>query len=76
MKEARQRKKQIPYEIAYMWNLNKNGANELSYKTEIESQMQRKNLRLLRGKKGEGINWEIGIDRYTPLYIKQITNKE
>ena len=37
MKEARQRKKQIPYEIAYVWNLNKNGANELSYKTEIES---------------------------------------
>ena len=24
---------------------------------------------------GRGINWEIGIDIYTPLYIKQITNK-
>ena len=23
-----------------------------------------------------GINWEIGIDTYTPLYIKQITNKD
>ena len=30
-------KKQIPYEIAYMWNLNKNGANELSYKIGKES---------------------------------------
>ena len=76
MKEVRQRQKQIPYEIAFMWNLNKNGANELSYKTEIESQIQRKNLWLLRGERGEGTNLEIGIDRYTPLYIKQITNKE
>ena len=25
---------------------------------------------------GEGINWEIGIDIYTLLYIKQITNKD
>ena len=25
---------------------------------------------------GGGINWEIGIDIYTLLYIKQITNKD
>ena len=25
---------------------------------------------------GGGINWEIGIDTYTLLYIKQITNKD
>ena len=42
MKEVRQRKKQIPSEIAYMWNLNKNGANELNYRREIESYMQGK----------------------------------
>ena len=29
-----------------------------------------------RGEKGRGINWEIGIDIYTLLYIKQITNKD
>ena len=29
------------YDITYMWNLKKNGANELIYKTEIESQMQK-----------------------------------
>ena len=25
--------------------------------------------------KGEGINWEIGTDIYTQLYVKQTTNK-
>ena len=28
------------------------------------------------GKVGGGINWEIGNDIYTLLYIKQITNKD
>ena len=29
-----------------------------------------------RGERWRGINWEIGIDIYTLLYIKQITNKD
>ena len=29
---------QIPYDIAYMWNLMKNDTNELIYKTETDSQ--------------------------------------
>ena len=28
-----------------------------------------------QGGKGGGINWETGIDRYTLLYIKQITKE-
>ena len=52
-----------------MWNLEK-GTNEPIYKTEIESQMLKTNLRLPRGKGGGGINWEIGIDLYMLLYIK------
>ena len=28
-----------------------------------------------RGAGGGGMNWEIGIDMYTQIYIKQITNK-
>ena len=28
-----------------------------------------------RGEKGGGINWEIEVDIYTLLYIKEITNK-
>ena len=57
-----------------MWNLKTRGTNELIYKTEIELQMQKTRL-WSPGGKGE-INWETGIDIYTPLYIKQITNKD
>ena len=53
----------------------KKGTNELIYKTEVESQIQKTNL-WLPGSKGGRINWEIGIDIYTLLYIKQITNKD
>ena len=30
---------------------------------------------VIRGKRGRGINWEFGIDIYTLLYMKKITNK-
>ena len=50
------------------------GTNKLIYKTEVESQMQKTNLWLPGDWWGE-INWEIGTDINTPLYIKQITNK-
>ena len=33
------RERQISYGITYMWNLKKDGTNELIYKTEIESQI-------------------------------------
>ena len=58
-----------------MWNLKKNSANELIYKTEIESQIQNK-LMVSKGKKGGEINWETLIDIYSLLYIKQITNED
>ena len=49
-------------------------SNELTYKTD--SQTQKTNLRLPKGKGGEGgINQEFGISRYKLLYIKQIKNK-
>ena len=57
-----------------MWNLKKKGTDELIYKTEVESQMQKTNL-WLPGVKGEGKIWEIGTDIYTLLYIKKITHK-
>ena len=39
----------------YMWNL-KHDTNELIYRTETDSQTQRINLWLPRGKVGGGIN--------------------
>ena len=39
---------QILYDIVYMWNLKKNDTNELTYKTEIDSQTL-KNLWLPEG---------------------------
>ena len=53
----------------------KRGTDELIYKTEKCSEMQKTNLWLL-GLKRVWINWEIGIDIYTLLYVKQITNKD
>ena len=52
----------------------KNGTNEPIYKTEIESQIQKTNLWLPR-ERGGGMNWETGVDIYTPVYINYITNK-
>ena len=37
---------------------------------EIETQMQRTNVWIPRGKEGGRMNWEIGIDIYTLLYTK------
>ena len=73
--EVSQTKKDTYHNIMYMWNLKKNGTNELIFKTEIESQMQKANLLLPRGKWGK-INWDIGTDIYTLLYIKQIPNRK
>ena len=61
--------------ITYMQNL-KNDTNELIYKTEKDSQTQKTNLWLPRGRLGGGINQEIGIHIYILLYVKQILNKD
>ena len=49
-------------------------------KAEIETQMQRTNVWTpwweSGGGGGGGMNWEIGIDMYTLICIKQITNKK
>ena len=45
------RERQISYHIPYMWNL-KNDTNELTYKTEIDSQTVKTNLWLPKGKGG------------------------
>ena len=59
-----------------MWNLT-NYTNEPIYKTETDSQTQKRNLWLhkRKGKRG-GINKEYKINRYKLLYIKQISKKD
>ena len=47
--------------------------NELIYKTETDSQTQKTNLSLSKWIVGVGmeeINYEVGINSYTQLYIK------
>ena len=56
-----ERESQISYNIAYIWNLKKNGTNELIYKTERELQMQKTNLWLPRCKGWGRINWILGL---------------
>ena len=54
----------------------KDDTNDLIHKTEIDPQTQKTNS-WLKGKGMEGgINQEFGINKYTLLYIKQITNKD
>ena len=63
------RERQISYDIAYMWNLKK-----LYRWTYLQSRNRvidvENKLMVTKGERGRGINWEIGIDIYTLLYIK------
>ena len=72
LSEVSQRKTNIIRYRLYV-DSKKTSTNELIYKTKIQSQTQKTNL---WGEVGGGINWETGIDIYTLLYIKQITNKD
>ena len=56
-----------------MWNLKKKVQMNLFTKQKY-SYGCRKQTRGYQGIRGGGINWEIGIDIYTLLYIKYITN--
>ena len=46
--------RQIPYDIAYMWNLI-HGPNEPIYKTETDLQTQRTDLWLSMGQREDGV---------------------
>ena len=53
-----------------MWNVKKNGTNELIYKMEIESTDVENKFTVTKGESKGEINWETGIDIYTLLYIQ------
>ena len=54
-----------------MWNLRKKIYIQMSlFPKQKETHRQRKQTYGYQGIRGGGINWEIGIDIYTLLYIK------
>ena len=58
-----------------MWNLKTNDINELMDKTQ-RLRIWTCGYRWGRVGRWGGINWEFGIDRYTLLYLKEITDKD
>ena len=56
----------------YRCGIQKDGADEPICKTEIETQKQRTNIWTLRGEDDGGMDWEIGIDVCTLLYVDQM----
>ena len=55
-----------------MCGIQKNGINELNGKAEIKIQRQRTNLWIPGREQKDGMNWEIGINIYTLLYVNNI----
>ena len=75
-----EREKQISHINAYMWNLGKwyrwtslQGRNR---DTDVENKRHQAGKAVGGGGGGGGVmNWEIGIDMYTLMCIKWMTNK-
>ena len=77
--EVSQKEKNKYHILTHIYGIQKNGTDEPVCKAEVETQMQRTNVWTPRGESGRWggvMNWEIGIDIYTLICIKQITNKD
>ena len=67
--------------LTHTCGIQKNGTDEPVYKEEIETYVENKRMDTKGGKWGGGVvvgggmNWAIGIDMYTLICKKQITNK-
>ena len=62
--------RQISYDSTYMWNL-KYDTNERIYETQTDSQTERTDLWLPRGRGGRGgKDWELGISRCKLVYYR------
>ena len=75
LNEISQTEKYKYHMISLICEIQKNDTNELIYKAEIDSQIQKTNSQLPKGRE-VGMNQEFGINRYTLLYVKQITNMD
>ena len=70
-----ERKRQIPYAITYMWTLKYDTSKPI-YEIETESQIQRTDLSLSRGREsGRQKDWEFGTGRCKLLDKGWINNK-
>ena len=70
-----ERERQIPYDITYMWNL-KYGTDELTYRTETDTQDI--DYRLVVAKGEWGREWDgrgSGVGRCKRLHLERINNK-
>ena len=74
LSEVSQKEKNKYRILTRICGIQKDGKDELVCRAEIDTQMQRTNIWTPRGE-SSGMNWEIGIDIYTLICIKQITNK-
>ena len=81
-KEISQKEKKKYSILMHICGTQKNGTDEPVCRAEIETQMQRTNVQTPRGESSGGgggggavMNWVIGIDIYTLICIKWITNK-
>ena len=72
--------KQVLYINAYMWNLEKwyrrTGLQGRNGDTDVENKCMDTKRGIRREAGGGGMNWQIGIDMYTLMCIKLMTNKE
>ena len=78
--EVSQKEKNKYRILTHIYGTQINGTDELVCRAENETQMQKTNLWTPRGEGSRGlgggvINWGIGIDMYTLMCIKWMTNK-
>ena len=69
------RERQLLYDTTYMWNLEKKWykwtcLQNRNRVTNVGEKTKKNNFIFTKGERGRGINWEIGIDIYTVLYIE------
>ena len=60
----------------HICGIQKNGTDDPVCKAEIDTDVENKHMDTKGGKRGQGMNSEIGIDIYTLICIKYITNKD
>ena len=60
--------------MSFICRILKNNTNKLNYKIETDSQTYKTNLWRPKGK--WVLNQELGINIYTPPYMKQTINKD